>query len=101
MPMSKSLSSSPDRVPFEVWLRKFGRTRATGHRWRRAFPDVLDVVNIMGRLYVTVESALKFEDLAQRGRLAVHRQPPPGLGRPKKTLRTKKKLESKLGAAVR
>jgi hypothetical protein len=36
----------------------------------------LDVQNIFGRLYVTVASAQKFDEMAARGELAIHWRPP-------------------------
>jgi hypothetical protein len=68
-------SSPPARIPYEHFLKRFGRTRATGHRWRRLLPW-LDVQNIFGRLYISVESVRRFEEAASRGELAIHMRPP-------------------------
>ena len=70
------LPSSPvARIPYENFLRQYGRTRATGHRWRRLLPW-LDDINIFGRLYISTESARRFEEAASRGELAIHMRPP-------------------------
>jgi hypothetical protein len=74
-------SSSPVRVPFYDWLKQYGRTRATGHRWRRLLPW-LDVQNIFGRLYISIESVRRFEEAASRGELAIYLRPPEPRRRP-------------------
>jgi hypothetical protein len=68
-------SSPPARIPFYDWLKQYGRTRATGHAWRQRLPW-LDVINIFGRLYISVESAQRFEEAASRGELAMDIRPP-------------------------
>ena len=78
------------RIPFEVFLNQYGRTRATGHRWRRLLPW-LDVLNIFGRLYITVASVRRFEEMASRGELAIHMRPPQARGRKGKSARHRHK----------
>jgi hypothetical protein len=56
-------------VPFHDWLEGMGRTRATGHRWRREFPW-LKVINIFGKLYISRETIAEFERRAFAGELA-------------------------------
>jgi hypothetical protein len=36
----------------------------------------LDVKNIFGRLYITVDSIRRFEEMANRGELAINLRPP-------------------------
>jgi hypothetical protein len=79
----------PKRIPFEHFLKQFGRTRATGHRWRRLLPW-LEVQNIFGRLYISLASVQRFEEMAARGELAVRMGPPPGRGRKGKSARAAK-----------
>ena len=66
----------PQRIPFDAFLKRYGRTRATGLRWRRLLPW-LDILNIFGRLYISVDSVRRFEEAASRGELAIHMRPPP------------------------
>ena len=35
------------------------------------------IVNIMGRSYLPIEAAQKFEDMARAGQLAIYLRPPP------------------------
>lgn len=56
-------------VPFYGWLEEMGRTRATGHRWRKNY-DWLKVVNIFGKLYISRETIAEFERRALAGELA-------------------------------
>jgi hypothetical protein len=83
-----SSSPPPTRIPYEAFLKQYGRTRATGHRWRRLLPW-LDVKDILGRLYISIESVRRFEEMAARGELAGIRPPE----RPQK--QTRKGKESK------
>ena len=77
-------AAPPLRIPFDAFLKRYGRTRATGHRWRRLLPW-LEVQNIFGRLYISLASVQRFEEMASRGELAVQwrlPQPPRRKGRP-------------------
>jgi hypothetical protein len=68
-------SRHQQRIPFDTFLKEYGRTRATGHEWRRRLPW-LDVKNIFGRLYISLDSVRRFEEMAARGELAVYRPAP-------------------------
>jgi len=48
--MKEPAPRSELRIPFETFLKRYGRTRATGHRWRRLLPW-MDVLNIFGPLH--------------------------------------------------
>ena len=56
-------------VPFHGWLEELGRTRATGHRWRKQYPW-LKVINIFGKLYISRDTIADFERRAITGELA-------------------------------
>lgn len=70
----QNMSSEPNaprseqRIPFDDFLRQYGRTRACGRLWRQRLPW-LDVKNIFGRLYITLASVQRFEAMASRGEL--------------------------------
>jgi hypothetical protein len=72
--MTKPMSAEPpaprseQRIPFDDFLRQYGRTRDTGYRWRKRLPW-LDVKNIFGRLYISLASVRRFEEMASRGEL--------------------------------
>lgn len=70
-------AAPPLRIPFDAFLKRYGRSRATGLRWRRLLPW-LDILNIFGRLYISVDSVRRFEEMAARGEFAIHMRPPQG-----------------------
>ena len=68
----------PRLVSFDKFLRSYGKTRQTGHRWRRLMPWLdAAIVNVFGRLYLPIEAVQKFEEMAAAGQLAIHLRPPP------------------------
>jgi hypothetical protein len=83
------------RIPFDAFLKQYGRTRATGNRWRRLLPW-LDITNIFGRLYISVASVKRFEEMAARGELAVDIRPPKPSGR-----KSSAKVKNPLGGRPR
>ena len=79
-------------IPFDKWLAGYGRTRQTGHRWRKQIPWLNDAcISLMGRLYITAAAAQRFQELAAAGELRryIHPLPPlqrgPKAGRKAKT----------------
>jgi hypothetical protein len=65
-------------IPFEHWLRQFGRTRQTGHRWMQELPWLkAETINIPGRLYISAAGARRFVEPAAAGQLAGRHNPPP------------------------
>jgi hypothetical protein len=69
MKASDNAPRSEQRIPFDDFLRQYGRTRETGFRWRKRLPW-LDVKNIFGRLYISLASVRRFEEMAARGELS-------------------------------
>jgi hypothetical protein len=61
--------SASNVVPFHGWLEEMGRTRATGHRWRKEHPW-LKTINIFGKLYISRAMIAEFERRAVAGELA-------------------------------
>jgi hypothetical protein len=53
-------------VAFDGWIKSLGRTRATGHRWRKTLPW-LRVINIFGKNYISRETIAEFERRARAG----------------------------------
>lgn len=92
--MKEPAPRSELRIPFETFLKRYGRTRATGHRWRRLLPW-MDVLNIFGRLYISAASIQRFEEMASRGELAIHMRPPPPRGRKGKSARHRRQEPGK------
>jgi hypothetical protein len=76
---------SEQRIPYDAFLKQYGRGREAGRQWRQRMPW-LDVKNIFGRLYISLESVRRFEEMASRGELAVRwKTPQPRRpGRPRK-----------------
>ncbi len=68
-----------DLVSFDGWLKSLGRTRTTGHRWRKKFPW-LTVTNIFGKNYISRHVIAEFQRRAAAGEFsrAVH---PPNNGK--------------------
>jgi hypothetical protein len=83
-----ALPLNPKRIPFEAFVKRFGRTRATGWRWRKMLPW-LDITNVFGRNYISLESVRRFEELAAQGKLAMRTGLPPGRGRKSKSASVK------------
>jgi hypothetical protein len=74
--MSPALENTASNlVSFDGWLKSLGRTRATGHRWRKRFPW-LKTVNIYGKVYVYRESIDEFERRAMAGEFSRDVHPP-------------------------
>lgn len=63
------------RIPFDAFLKQYGRSRACGRLWRQRMPW-LDVKNIFGRLYISLASVQRFEEMAARGELAIYHPQP-------------------------
>jgi hypothetical protein len=66
---------SEQRIPYDAFLKQYGRTRSCGRLWRLRMPW-LDVKNIFGRLYISLASVQRFEEMASRGELAIYQQAP-------------------------
>jgi hypothetical protein len=83
------LADAEQWIPFEHWLRQFGRTRQTGHRWMQELPWLkAETINILGRLYISAAGARRFVELAAAGQLAGRHNPlPPPPRGPKKAAR--------------
>jgi hypothetical protein len=70
-------SNSLSLVPFYWWLQQMGRTRATGHRWRKSYKWFNEgIVNVFGKLYIKRDTIVEFEDRALRGELCNPIRPP-------------------------
>ena len=54
-----------DLVSFDGWLKSLGRTRTTGHRWRKKFPW-LTVTNIFGKNYISRHVIAEFQSAGRR-----------------------------------
>jgi len=55
-------------MEFILWLTKIGKSRATGSRWRKK--QMLETVNIEGKLFITKEQIDRFWDRAGKGEFA-------------------------------
>jgi hypothetical protein len=66
-----------DLISFDKWLKGLGRTRTTGHRWRRKWPW-LKTINIFGRVYVSRQVIEEFERRARAGEFERDVHPPDG-----------------------
>jgi len=52
-------------VSFDAWLASIDKTRTTGWRWRKA--ELIKTVNVFGKLYVTRDEIVRFEQRAMSG----------------------------------
>ncbi len=74
--MSDQSVSAPisSLVPYGKWLEEIGKTRATGHRWRKR--KWIEVLNLSGRLYLSRAEIQRFEERAAAGEFSkVHKTP--------------------------
>lgn len=62
-------ANASNYVSFYRWLNEIGRTKSTGHRWRKMWPW-LRVVNVQGKLMISRETIAEFERRAEAGELA-------------------------------
>jgi hypothetical protein len=68
-----------DLVPFDSWIKSLGRTRATGHRWRKKFSWLeAGIVNIFGKNYISRAVIAEFERRAAAGEFSRDVHPPNG-----------------------
>ena len=64
-------------VAFDSWIRGMGRTRATGHRWRKRFGWLeAGIVNIFGKNYIDRATIEEFERRARTGEFSRDVHPP-------------------------
>ncbi|MET0502560.1 MAG: hypothetical protein ABW172_13630 [Candidatus Binatia bacterium] len=77
LPVSHIQNTAGNLFAYDAWLRGLGRTRATGHRWRKQFPW-LKTVNILGKIYISRETIAEFERRALAGEFkrSIHPTPP-------------------------